>query len=192
MNEQASEVDGRYRVPSFISLPCARGSVGSLLHMLLTALSRLRKQAPSTSTTSRGRSCFRARRKSCAPPSASSRSTTSTSRSVAHEVSFLHEWFLSNHSSYHAYSIISTHPKSNQINHMQGRILRDAESMGLLSSTAPAPTPAPASSSEQGAGEGGAAAATIVTMDVKKTKGVYDFLVRVGWVGRAVAKGERG
>ena len=62
----------------------------------------------------------------------------------------------------------------------QGRILRDAESMGLL--TPAAPNPANAS-----AGAGAEGAASVVTMDVVKTRGVYDFLVRVGWVSRAAA-----
>ena len=52
--------------------------------------------------------------------------------------------------------------------------------MGLL--TPAAPNPANAS-----AGAGAEGAASVVTMDVVKTRGVYDFLVRVGWVSRAAA-----
>lgn len=70
--------------------------------------------------------------------------------------------------------------------HTQGRILRDAEGMGLLTPAAPNPANAAAAAAGSQGAEGGAA---VVTMDVVKTKGVYDFLVRVGWVSRAAAKG---
>ena len=70
--------------------------------------------------------------------------------------------------------------------HTQGRILRDAEGMGLLTPAAPNPTNAAAAAAGAQGAEGGAA---VVTMDVVKTQGVYDFLVRVGWVSRASAKG---
>ncbi|EWM26928.1 transcriptional adapter 2 [Nannochloropsis gaditana] len=69
--------------------------------------------------------------------------------------------------------------------YIKNRILQESEACGLL----PAPNCAEPKSAGGGETEGDTAVppSSLVTMDVEKKKGVYDFMVRVGWVSPLVA-----